>query len=319
MKLLILSGFLLLSFISVQAQKWSGSTPGDIYYTSGNVGIGTPNPNARLHLFNTSSDGMMIQSDGWPQIDMISNSNDFRSKITINTTTGDLQFRVGQGATGTDGSSDSKLLISQTGNVGIGTDAPKYPLTVKGIINSEANGDYYGAWFGGESRTNKPSVNVGAWWNNKGSIYWDSNKMFFRTQVSSTESYEANLVLNRGSVGIGTANPDAKLAVKGDIHAEEVKVDLNVPGPDYVFDEDYDLPSLEELQNYIRENRHLPEVPSAKEMEANGIDLGEMNLLLLKKVEELTLHLIEHQKIMNDQYEKIETLESVLNELIKTY
>jgi hypothetical protein len=96
-----------------------------------------------------------------------------------------------------------------------------------------------------------------------------------------------------GNVGIGTISPDAKLSVKGQIHAQEVKVDLTgAIAPDYVFDKDYNLPSLEEIQSYITANKHLPEVPSAKEMEEKGINVGEMNLLLLKKVEELTLYLI---------------------------
>ena len=103
-------------------------------------------------------------------------------------------------------------------------------------------------------------------------------------------------VLQNGNIGIGTTAPDAKLAVKGTIHAQEVKVDLNVPGPDYVFEENYNLPSLTEIENYIKQNKHLPEVPSAKEMETNGINLSEMNMLLLKKAEELTLHLINQQK-----------------------
>jgi len=77
------------------------------------------------------------------------------------------------------------------------------------------------------------------------------------------------------------------------VHAQEVKVDLSVPGPDYVFDNDYNLLSLEEIKTYIDKNKHLPEVPSAKEMEANGVNLGEMNMLLLKKIEELTLYVIE--------------------------
>jgi len=73
--------------------------------------------------------------------------------------------------------------------------------------------------------------------------------------------------LQSGNVGIGTASPDAKLAVSGQVHAQEVKVSVAVPGPDYVFDKNYRLPTLEEIKTYIDQNKHLPEVPSAAEME----------------------------------------------------
>jgi hypothetical protein len=112
-----------------------------------------------------------------------------------------------------------------------------------------------------------------------------------------------------GNVGIGTTAPDAKLTVKGTIHTNEVKVDLNVPGPDYVFEKGYDLMSLEETKAYIDANKHLPEVPSAKEMEKNGVQLGEMNLLLLKKVEELTLHILRQNEILQRQNDRLEKLE----------
>ncbi|MHC0446355.1 hypothetical protein ACWA1F_13175 [Flavobacterium sp. 3-218] len=102
--------------------------------------------------------------------------------------------------------------------------------------------------------------------------------------------------LQNGNVGIGTANPDAKLTVNGNIHSKEVKVDLNVPAPDYVFKDDYNLRSLQEVENYIKENSHLPEIPSAKEFENNGINVSEMNMALLKKIEELTLYVIEMKK-----------------------
>lgn len=98
-----------------------------------------------------------------------------------------------------------------------------------------------------------------------------------------------------GNVGIGTSSPNEKLTVSGTIYGKEVKVDLSVPGPDYVFAKDYKLPSLQEVQIFINQHRHLPEIPSAKEMEAEGIKVGEMNMLLLKKVEELTLYLIQQQ------------------------
>jgi hypothetical protein len=103
-------------------------------------------------------------------------------------------------------------------------------------------------------------------------------------------------VSDNGNIGIGTAAPDEKLTVKGKIHAEEVKIDLSIPAPDYVFASDYKLKTLEEVETFIKINRHLPEIPSAKEIEKNGLMLAEMNMSLLKKVEELTLYMIEQSK-----------------------
>ena len=102
-----------------------------------------------------------------------------------------------------------------------------------------------------------------------------------------------------GNVGIGTMSPDTKLTVNGKIHAKELIIDLNVPGPDYVFSKEYNLMPLYELEKYIKQNKHLPEIPSAKEIEANQINLLNMNMLILKKVEELTLYVIEHEKRIN--------------------
>lgn len=113
-------------------------------------------------------------------------------------------------------------------------------------------------------------------------------------------------------VGIGTISPDSKLTVKGNIHVEEVKVDLSVPGPDYVFKEDYDLKSLAEVKNYIEENGHLPNIPSAKEMEKNGIHLGEMNMKLLEKIEELTLYILEQQNEINQVKKELFQLKQTL-------
>jgi hypothetical protein len=106
---------------------------------------------------------------------------------------------------------------------------------------------------------------------------------------------------NLGAVGIGTTNPGSfKLAVEGKIGAREVNVTLANPWPDYVFEKSYSLPSLEEVKSYIDQNKHLPEVPSAKEMETNGVNVGEMNMMLLKKIEELTLYTIQMNQKMNE-------------------
>ncbi len=99
-----------------------------------------------------------------------------------------------------------------------------------------------------------------------------------------------------GKVGIGTTSPDYELTVKGKIHAEEVKIDLSVPAPDYVFKKEYKLLSLEEVQAYINKNGHLPNIPSAEVMETEGVELGAMEMKLLEKIEELTLYILEQGK-----------------------
>jgi hypothetical protein len=127
-------------------------------------------------------------------------------------------------------------------------------------------------------------------------------------------------ILPSGFVGIGTTTPDSKLAVNGTVHAREVKIDLNVPAPDYVFEEKYKIMPLAEVNSYIAVHKHLPEIPSAADMEKNGVTLGEMNMKLLKKVEELTLYLIEKdqqlkaQEKINKQTEvRMQALEKRLN------
>jgi hypothetical protein len=107
-----------------------------------------------------------------------------------------------------------------------------------------------------------------------------------------------NFLIMANNVGIGTLSPDEKLTVKGKIHTQEVRVDMAGPlaVPDYVFSNSYNLKSLQEVEEYIKQNSHLPEIPSAKEIEKNGLMLAEMNMSLLKKIEELTLYMIEMKK-----------------------
>lgn len=109
------------------------------------------------------------------------------------------------------------------------------------------------------------------------------------------------------SIGIGTSNPGSyKLAVNGNIRAKEIKVETG--WADYVFKKDYDLPTLEEVEKHIQEKGHLINIPSAKEVEENGIHLGEMNKLLLEKIEELTLYTLQQQQQQIDTYQKGITL-----------
>lgn len=118
----------------------------------------------------------------------------------------------------------------------------------------------------------------------------------FWTDAGSGNLYNTT---QAGTVAIGlSAVPSGyKLAVAGNIIAEKIKTKLQASGwPDFVFQPDYNLPSLKEVEQFIKENNHLPGVPSAKEIEKDGLDLGDGQATLLKKVEELTLYMIEMNK-----------------------
>lgn len=122
------------------------------------------------------------------------------------------------------------------------------------------------------------------------------------------QRYGANLFYMDGKVGIATDSPKELLSVNGNIQAKEIKVTTTAADwPDHVFADGYKLPSLQETAKFIKENKHLPGVPKAKEIEENGLSLGEMNKILMQKVEELTLHLIDKDK-------RIEALEKKMNQ-----
>jgi hypothetical protein len=302
---------------------------------AGNIGVGTVAPLANLH---TSGMGGRVNA----RFTQTSTSNDSSSPVVVieqtsPTNSSGLQINfTGSGgdqynhsntaalqitnssnhrALVVNNSSGKRLFeVNKDGNVGIGTIHPQFSLDVRGgngyigsnglMFHASGNApdglpyarftENYGIRFSSPDPrwvfSSKPSVLIGYAPNGQN---WGNDNLFVA-----------------GNVGIGTTNPDALLAVKGDIHAQEVRVDLNVPGPDYVFEPSYDLKPLAEIESYIKENKHLPEVPSAKEMEKNGVQLGEMNMLLLKKVEELTLHLIKQQSMIEAQNKEIEKLKT---------
>lgn len=239
----------------------------------GNIGIGTLDPFAKLDVNGN------IKTDG---LEVANNSPWFFYNYDATTLVETTMLRLGKkyNASG----EVFQLNVNDSGN--------KTFLTFSGRRNE--------AEYNWETKGFKMMSIYGV--NNQGYRFqlFDQTDQEVKVQFrTSGESY-----LMGGNFGIGTTSPDEKLTVKGSIHAEEVKIEI-IPesGPDYVFKEDYPLASLEEIKAYITENKHLPEVPSAKEMEANGVELGEMNMLLLKKIEELTLLLIQ-------QEERIKSLEA---------
>lgn len=178
------------------------------------------------------------------------------------------------------------LTADESGNVGISNTDPQVKVDIGSAQNDGLQFRY--------DQSSSYRIRLSPYWNSS-----TDTRLDFDVESLPGGGFATVMSVGYGgNVGIGTIEPDAKLAVNGQIHTQEVRVDLTgaMEPPDYVFEKNYNLLSLAELEAYIDRNKHLPEVPSAKEIEENGLYLKEMNLLLLKKVEELTLHLIEQGK-----------------------
>ncbi len=133
----------------------------------------------------------------------------------------------------------------------------------------------------------------------------------YKFVIKSGNAFVQGNIIADNNIGIGTSLFDDgtdtyRLSVNGKIRAEGVKVYTG--WADYVFEEDYHLPTLEEVQKYIKKNGHLKDIPSASEVERDGIELGEANKLLLQKIEELTLYLIKQNEELKQHKQQIELL-----------
>jgi len=213
------------------------------------------------------------------------------------------------------------------GDVGIGTTNPTNELTIKTTSGVEIMGtpdDALNIWSGAGQ-----GLTLGAHDNNLSIA--PSGQITIKTssiaEIVGTSDDNFNIFSGSGTmltlgsnandiaidvnhnVGIGTLSPTYKLCVVGTIRAYEVIV--NTGWSDFVFDKDYKLMPLAELEKYINKNKHLPDVPSAKEVEENGVKLGDINSKLLQQIEELTLRIIDQNKKIELLNEKIEKLENV--------
>jgi hypothetical protein len=199
-----------------------------------------------------------------------------------------------------------RMVVQGDGNVGIGTSNPNQRLTIKG---GGIGFDYNSA----DKKLYAPEDGILEWMTHQAAGYHG-----FAVSHQGERRVYLNVLgdsyINGGNLGIGTMSPKEKLSVNGNIRAKEIKVEAT-NWPDYVFEEGYKIGPLKELESYVKTNKHLPEIPSAKEIENNGFDLGEMNKVLLKKIEELTLYLIDREKDLEVQKNKVKVLEDSFKEI----
>jgi hypothetical protein len=211
----------------------------------------------------------------------------------------------------------SKILMQDVnGNVGIGTTSPRALVDAAVPINSGALGTVFARQVEGDNVGNGTYLGVKAWgtqnvnYNGKSfslehSFYGDLNSAinFYRgggttggyMSFATGTGIERMTIDPTGNVGIGTTSPSEKLSVNGNIKAQKLIVTQN-GWADYVFDSSYQLKPLSQVESFIQQHKHLPDIPSAKEIQDKGVDVGNNQALLLKKIEELTLYMIEMKK-----------------------
>jgi hypothetical protein len=206
------------------------------------------------------------------------------------------------------------LTLQADGNVGIGVTSPKSKLDIgTNYSDPSVYPNKITLWSAEEN-------NYFGFGISEGDLdYFSQHNHRFHTGYNGTPGSEKMVIKSNGNVGIGITNPGSKLSVNGKIHTKEVKVDL-IGWSDFVFQTNYNLPTLLEVENHIKEKGHLKDIPSAKEVANSGILLGEMNAKLLQKIEELTLYTIQQEKEIVDLNKlkyKVKTLEKE-NESLKS-
>jgi len=249
------------------------------------------------------------------------------------------------------GNPGTKMVIQGTGEIGMGTGSPSSKLhtlgTIRagnyqnetleighggshGFINNIGDGNID---FRHEGSTKASILSNGVFRVNKteslaGALYLSGRAwgMVFDVDTDANggsyiwraKNNEIMTLKNSGKLGIGTTNPDAILTVNGDIHATEIFVDNQILTPDFVFEENFSLKTIEEKAAYVAEFKHLPAIQSAAEMDKNNVNLLKLNYGTLQELEEAYLYIFQLSEQLKGQQAQIQAQKTINDKLIKT-
>ena len=275
--------------------------------TTGNTGVGVSDPVSKLQV------GGDINSTGWNLVqgtilniaftadDKTNGISNYGLSYPLPGYSGGPGISLsGYAGVGIHTGSSERMRIDGLGNVGIGIISPQSKLHVVQSANSNP--------------IDAMTIDVESFASSTNA----AASHYFRVRDLGAIAVTPFIIKGNGNVGINTSNPLYKLDVNGKasfsdnvkvdakFEAKEIKVTLT-PTADFVFAEGYDLPKLEDVEKHIKEKKHLPEIASAKEMEKEGVNVGEFQIQLLQKIEELTLYTIEQNKRIKELEQQIKT------------
>lgn len=269
----------------------------NLYNDGSKIGIGNTSPTSPLSFSNSLGKKISL----YPGVSGDAGFGVFGNELRINTDYNGADITFGYDNF-TNGFTEN-MRLKGNGNVGVGTNAPNYKLDVNGRIRLRHNGVTPGIWF--NNSTNTEASFIGQYTDNLFGIFGNA--------------WQFAVNRNDGTVYMGSSNLDNenltngagyKLKVFGKVIAEEVRVQLKNAWPDYVFESGYKKLSITDLEKFVIENKHLPNIPSAKEIEQDGHQLGDVQVKMLEKIEELSLYIIELNKKVKALEEKISSSEN---------
>ncbi|MGI9580041.1 hypothetical protein ACR1PO_02400 [Chryseobacterium sp. RRHN12] len=349
-KIIVIAGILAAQLSFAQLYTPSGAVNQTTTAASTNVGVGVNDPHSNFEVGNQNGGKITISTAGWsgtsaspkyPTLESAGYLNSPKVRMTATEETGNIygsKFSILLNDNTNAANMAERFSILYNGNVGLGSPQPREKLDVLGNIVAGATDSALGInafairyvkgslnnW--GALRSSSSSymsfgvkangANVG-WLSSSGeaslaktAITVGNEGFSFLTASSQQVAIDSPVTLNE----IMRININGNTSLQGKFEAKEVKVTLT-PTADFVFEENYDLPNLEAVAKHIKEKKHLPEIASARVMEKEGVNVGEFQIKLLQKIEELTLYAIKQERQLKDQQEKIQKLEGENSEL----